>query len=207
MLGFYNYTVILTYMGLACSFIGMVNALQGNIRIALLCLMLSGLCDMFDGKVARTRKSTDLEKRFGIQIDSLCDLICFGVFPAIIGYGIGIRSVFGLFCMFIYVLSALIRLSYFNVMEEERQNGTTEKRKNYEGLPVTTVAIIIPAVFLLKLINGIPFAIIYPIILLILSGAFTIKFNVKKPIGKEVALMVSTGMIVFILVAKFGGRL
>ena len=207
MLGFYNYTVILTYMGLACSFVGIVNVLQGNIKIALLVLMLSGVCDMFDGKIARTRKSTDSEKRFGIQIDSLCDLICFGVFPAIIGYGIGIRNVFGLFCMFIYVLSALIRLSYFNVIEEERQNKTTEKRKNYQGLPVTTVAIIIPAVFLLKLVNGIPFLTIYPMILLLLAAAFTLNFKVKKPRGKEVTIMISMGIILFTLVTKFGNNL
>ena len=109
--------------------------------------------------------------------------------------------------MFIYVLSALIRLSYFNVIEEERQNKTTEKRKNYQGLPVTTVAIIIPAVFLLKLVNGIPFLTIYPMILLLLAAAFTLNFKVKKPRGKEVTIMISMGIILFTLVTKFGNNL
>ena len=80
MIGFYNYTVILTYMGLASSLIGIYLAMSGShITMAVIALMISGLCDMFDGKVARTRKRTDDEKKFGIQIDSLCDLICFGL--------------------------------------------------------------------------------------------------------------------------------
>ena len=56
MIGFYNYTVILTYMGLASAVVGMVTALKGNLLVAVVCLMVSGACDMFDGKVARTKK-------------------------------------------------------------------------------------------------------------------------------------------------------
>ena len=41
--------------------------------------MAAGFCDMFDGKIASTRKRTRQEKRFGIQIDSLSDLACFGI--------------------------------------------------------------------------------------------------------------------------------
>ena len=48
---------------------------------------------MFDGKVARTKKDrTECEKKFGIQIDSLCDAICFGVLPVVIGYSVGMRD-------------------------------------------------------------------------------------------------------------------
>jgi phosphatidylserine synthase len=86
MLGFYNYTVILTYVSLLISSIGIYLAAAGHPFYALCCLLASGICDMFDGKIARTRKkSTAEEKRFGIQIDSLCDVICFGVLPSAIG--------------------------------------------------------------------------------------------------------------------------
>ena len=85
MLGIYNYTVILTYLGMLSGFAGILFLLNGNVRGALICLMISGVCDMFDGKVASTKKDrTRSEKRFGIQIDSLSDLICFGVLPALI---------------------------------------------------------------------------------------------------------------------------
>ena len=84
MLGVYDYTVILTYISLWISIGGMMLSLNGHLDLAVLCLALSGLCDMFDGKIARTKKDrTEIEKRFGIQIDSLCDIVCFGVGPTI----------------------------------------------------------------------------------------------------------------------------
>ena len=107
--------------GLASAFFGMTQAVSGNIKIALVCLMISGICDMFDGKIARSMERTEDEKRFGIQIDSLCDLVCFGVFPAVIGYAVGMRSPICVIFLICYVLTALIRLAFFNVMEEKRQ--------------------------------------------------------------------------------------
>ena len=81
-LGIYDYTVILTYISLGISVFGISRALEGDFKVAIFCLALSGLCDMFDGKIARTKKNrTDDEKNFGIQIDSLCDVVCFGIFP------------------------------------------------------------------------------------------------------------------------------
>ena len=79
MIGFYDYTVILTYISFASSISGIFLATRGHFNWAIFCLAFSGLCDMFDGKIARTKKNrTEDEKRFGIQIDSLCDIVCFG---------------------------------------------------------------------------------------------------------------------------------
>ena len=127
MLGFYDYTVVLTYISLGFSIVGMTRALEGDFRVAILCLALSGLCDMFDGKVARTKKNrTEDEKRFGIQIDSLCDVVCFGVFPIMICYCLGMRGAFSVFILALYGMASVIRLAFFNVMEEKRQNETAE---------------------------------------------------------------------------------
>ncbi len=99
MIGYYNYTVILTYTSLVSSLVGIffaagVGGGEPQPDYAVICLMISGLCDMFDGKIARTRSRTESEKNFGIQIDFLCDLVCFGVLPAAIGYSIGMKSWF-----------------------------------------------------------------------------------------------------------------
>ena len=56
LIGVYDYTVILTYIGLCCSVIGMTQAIDGRFRIAIVCLALSGFCDMFDGKIARSKE-------------------------------------------------------------------------------------------------------------------------------------------------------
>ena len=138
MIGYYNYTVILTYMSLVSSVLGMFLAVGfgGNAPhpdYAIICLMVSGLCDMFDGKVARTKKDrTENEKKFGIQIDSLCDAVCFGVLPSIIGYSVGMKDWCDLPILIFFPLCAVIRLAYFNVAEEDRQKKTSETRKVYE---------------------------------------------------------------------------
>ena len=76
MIGFYDYTVILTYVGFCSGMAGIFCASAKHVRLAVFFLALSGLCDMFDGKIARTKKNrTDDEKSFGIQIDSLSDMV------------------------------------------------------------------------------------------------------------------------------------
>ena len=120
MLGFYDYTVILTYLSLVISVFGMTRALEGDFRVAILCLALSGLCDMFDGKIARTKKDrTEDEKKFGIQIDSLCDVVCFGVFPIMICYCLGMKGKVSVIILALYGVASVIRLGFFNVMEEK----------------------------------------------------------------------------------------
>ncbi|MEA4814126.1 MAG: CDP-alcohol phosphatidyltransferase family protein [Oscillospiraceae bacterium] len=113
MLGFYNYTVILTYVGMLASFLGIMFAIDGSILQALLCLMISGFCDMFDGRVASTMKRTRNEKNFGIQIDSLSDLICLGVLPAVIVHTLSPRNIIVSCICGLYLLCALILLLLF----------------------------------------------------------------------------------------------
>ena len=117
-IGIYNYTVILTYLSVICAVIGMVLSAKGHFGAAVICLMLCGICDAFDGTVARSKKDrTEDEKAFGIQIDSLCDVISFGVYPAVLCFHLGADGIVGILCMCTYVLCAVIRLAFFNVLE------------------------------------------------------------------------------------------
>lgn len=195
MLGYYNYTVILTYISLIISFFGMTFALEGNVKLALLCLLLSGTCDMFDGPVARTKERTSEEKEFGIQIDSLVDLVCFGVFPAVIGYSLGLNSVFEKAVLSLYALAAVIRLAYFNVQESIRQTQTTEKRKTYQGLPVTSSALIFPLLYCICKLFTIPLKNIYFLGIIIVGTLFVTNFEIKKAGKNEMILM---GIIAFV---------
>ena len=181
MLGYYNYTVVLTYIGMLTAFTGIVIACDGNINGALVCLMLSGVCDLFDRPIARTRERTAEEKRFGIQIDSLSDLIGFGVLPGIILYQMAEKSLIGIMVSAIYVLCALIRLAYFNVMEEKRQDATEEARTSYQGLPVTVSAILIPAVCYIQNVDGIQNGVTTMFTMSIMAAAFLIPIKVEKP--------------------------
>ena len=149
-IGFYDYTVILTYISLFSGLVGIGMASQGRLGAAILCLMFSGFCDMFDGAVARTKKNrTADEKNFGIQLDSLCDLVCFGVLPAVYLYFSGVNAWYGIVILLLYVLAALIRLAFFNVLEINRQKSEDGCAKGYRGLPVTSSAMIFPFFYLL----------------------------------------------------------
>lgn len=201
MIGYYNYTVILTYMSLVSSVLGMFFAMgiKGDIHpeYAIICLMISGLCDMFDGKVARTKKNrSENEKNFGIQIDSLCDAVCFGVLPSIIGYSVGMNSWCDVPVLVMFPLCAVIRLAYFNVVEEERQKQTSEVRKTYEGLPVTSVALIIPLLYSFhRDIGSKWFPTIYGFTLFIIAIAFITRFKIKKPAMKTMLTFIGIGFI------------
>lgn len=192
MIGFYSYTVVLTYFGLASAAMGMILTFQGFAKYALFCLAFSGLCDMFDGKVARLKKDrTEDEKRFGIQIDSLCDVVCFGAFPMILCYSIGMRGPAGISILVFYLIAGVIRLAFFNVMEEKRQDETDEARKYYQGLPITSIAIILPLFCTLRPLLGHRFLSELHICILTVGLLFIINFPLRKPGWKMLTLLVA----------------
>ena len=192
MIGFYSYTVVLTYLGLASAAMGMILTVQGFAKYALFCLAFSGLCDMFDGKVARLKKDrTEDEKRFGIQIDSLCDVVCFGAFPMILCYSIGMRGPAGISILVFYLIAGVIRLAFFNVMEEKRQDETDEARKYYQGLPITSIAIILPLFCTLRPLLGHRFLSELHICILTVGLLFIINFPLRKPGWKMLTLLVA----------------
>ncbi len=193
MIGFYNYSVILTYLGLAISLFGMTEAMQGRFMVSILCLALAGACDTFDGKVARTMKNRSHEAElFGVQIDSLCDCICFGVFPAIFAYCLGMKGTLGILVAVFYVLGAVIRLAFFNVLDEiKRTEPPTNERKTYRGLPVTSIAIIFPILYVFRpfMANGL-FTTIMTFVMLAVAFLFVLDFKLKKPSNQLVAVYI-----------------
>lgn len=200
MIGYYNYTVILTYLSLLSALFGTHLAFNGKYVEALICLLLCGAFDAFDGMVARTKKErTEEEKKFGIQIDSLVDMFSFGIFPAIIGYTMGLKNGIWFFIFAIYAICAVSRLGYFNVAEEMRQQETTEKRKYYQGLPVTSSAVIFPLVYLLSyfLSPELTYS-IYGCVMFAVAMAFVIDFKVIKPGLKGILAIGVVCLLIFI---------
>jgi len=196
MIGFYNYSVILTCVGLVSALLGITRVFAGDFKSAVLCMIVSGICDMFDGNIARLFKNrSEQEKSFGIQIDSLCDLVCFGVFPAIFGYFVSTNKIIGEVSAILLVLAAVIRLAYFNVKEIKRQQETTEKRKYYQGLPVTSMSMILPTCYCFRNVLG---AVAYPYVLpgvyLITSFLFLYDFKFYKPSRRTEVIMAIYGV-------------
>ena len=181
MLGVYDYTVIATYAALIISIQGIFASASGKPEVGLLCLMACGVIDVFDGKIARSKKDrTDDGKLFGIQIDSLNDLVCFGVLPAVIGFALGMTSPLAKLALSLFTLAALIRLAYFNVLEEKRQKETTADRVSYSGLPVTTISVAMPLFYLAAEYLSISVITVFSILLPAMAIAFISPLKVRK---------------------------
>lgn len=209
MIGFYDYTVVVTYISLISSIMGMFFAIDGKLPLAVFCLAFSGLCDMFDGKIARTKKNrTDDEKAFGIQIDSLCDIVCFGIFPIILGHQLGMCKIYSLMILAFYGVAGVIRLAYFNVMEEKRQSETSENRKYYQGLPITSMSVIMPLLFMVSVFfPGFRYFLVCLHIAMLLVGfLFILNFRFRKPTNRELVILVAVVAVavLFILLYKEG---
>ena len=184
-------------MSLISSVFGMTQAIHGDYKMAVFCLAFSGICDAFDGRVARTKKNrTEDEKAFGIQLDSLCDVICFGIFPAMICYLLGVRGTLGLLLVSFYCVCAVIRLAFFNVLEGKRQQVESGCNKTYRGLPVTSISVLLPLAFWLQFcLSETGFQILLHGLLLVVGFLFILDFPIPKPGLKEILLIIVLVMI------------
>ncbi len=205
LLGYYNYTVVLTYAGVGAAICGVFFSVSGYSFWGVVCLLFAGLTDMFDGKIASTMKRNENEKNFGIEIDSLCDLISFGVLPIAIGYGLGLSGAIFYISAVLYLICAIIRLAYFNVDEMCRQKSENSRRRVYYGFPVTLSALVFPLIYGLQNILGAAMCIIYQIALYCIAVLFVLRFRMYKPKGKEIFIVLALGIAITALVISSGG--
>lgn len=189
MIGVYDYTVIATYLATAFGICGMLQAIEGYPLAAIICLLAAGLLDTVDGRIARTKKNrSETEKGFGIQIDSLNDVMCFGVLPALTAYmlaveWLGAAPVWYIIILIFFILAGLIRLAYFNVTEEERQRSSTEPRKYYLGLPITSSTLLFPLLYLLTILpeSAMVSAVMMAVGMLVIGILYVVPIHIRKP--------------------------
>lgn len=206
--GFWHYGVILTYLSVIAAITGICLSFLVSPFWGIVCLLISGVCDAFDGAVASMRKNRSPEdKKFGGQIDSLSDIISFGVAPAIVGFSIGMREWYFIAILCVFVLCALIRLAYYNVTEEVRAEEGAGKRVAFEGLPVTNVAVGLPVFYLVatmfseRLVTNLIMASAY----LILSFLFVFRFRMPKAgvRGLLITMGILTALIIGLALIRY----
>ncbi|WNX87347.1 CDP-alcohol phosphatidyltransferase family protein [Emergencia timonensis] len=155
---------------------------------------------MFDGKVARRKKDrTDNEKLFGIQLDSLCDVVAFGAFPSLLCYCMGVKGSLGMLAIGFYCICGVIRLAYFNVVETNNFFSEEEHEKVYHGLPITSIAVILPVLYLLHFVLPYTFPVLLMVMLFAVGTLFIADFKMKKPSNKVLALIVAVVAIAIII--------
>ena len=135
---------ICSLAGLLCAVLGIYYAILGNFPVAIIGVLWAVLFDWADGIIARQIAGrTDHHRAFGGQLDSLIDIVSFGVFPAVFLLSYGKFSPWFLPGAFLIVATSAIRLSYFNIF------GLIDD-KTYMGLALDNNVIILAFVFLFE---------------------------------------------------------
>ena len=138
--------------GVGALFSTMTYLQTGDLRhiiFACALLVLALIFDVFDGRVARWRQMTSA---MGRELDSLADIISFGVAPAVIAYALGMNGLFDRIVLAYFVACGVSRLARYNVTAEELSGGTG-KVKYFEGTPIPT-SIFLVALLSLAAWNG-----------------------------------------------------
>jgi CDP-diacylglycerol--serine O-phosphatidyltransferase len=140
--GIYILPNLFTTGSLFAGFYGMVATLNGDFRTAALWILVSSIFDGLDGKVARL---TGTSSRFGVEYDSLADLVSFGVAPGLLMYSWALKPFgrLGWLAAFLFVACSALRLARFNVQVE------TVESKRFVGLPTPATASMVSATVLL----------------------------------------------------------
>ena len=97
--------------------------------------------DVLDGYVARL--DTRRQSRLGADLDSLADIVSFGVAPAVLGYTLGLRGLWDVVVLTFFVCSGISRLARFNVTSASLTNAATGKVRYFEGTPIPTSLLLV----------------------------------------------------------------
>lgn len=170
---------ICSLAGLLCAVLGIYFAIGGNFPLAIIGLLWAILFDWSDGIIARRIKGrTDESRAFGGQLDSLIDIVSFGILPAVLLLCYGEFSPWFLPGAFLIVAASAIRLSYFNLFG--LNNDST-----YMGLAVDNNGIILAFVFLFEsLFSQTIFSIILYITCIVVAALNVAPVRTPKFTGK-----------------------
>ena len=126
----------ITSLGLLAGFYSLISSINSHFELAAFMIAIAFICDGLDGRVARLSNSSS---QFGIEYDSLSDVVAFGVAPAGLMYSWAVKPLgtIAIVICGLYVVCAALRLARFNV-----QTGSTDKSR-FTGLPVPGAAVLI----------------------------------------------------------------
>jgi CDP-diacylglycerol--serine O-phosphatidyltransferase len=140
--GVYILPNLFTMGNLFCGFYAIIAVFQGHYQMAAVAVVLANVFDILDGKVARLMRATS---RFGMELDSLADLVSFGVAPALLVFSWALNSYgrFGWLAAFLFTACGALRLARFNVQADSAEKGT------FTGLPIPAAASMIATTVLM----------------------------------------------------------
>lgn len=192
--GIYLLPNLFTTAGLFAGFYAIVAAMEGLFDIAAIAIFVAMIMDSLDGRVARL---TNTQSAFGAELDSLSDMVSFGIAPALVIYSWSLKSLgkLGWLAAFIFAAATALRLARFNT-----QLGTADKRY-FQGLPSPAGAGIIAGIVWLSVETAIPGASITLLIAtLTVLTALVMVSNIRYHSFKQVDLKGRVPFVTILLV-------
>lgn len=171
--GVYLLPNLITAAGIFAGFYVIIASSDGNYRTAAWFILVAAIFDGLDGKVARL---TNTASKFGVELDSLADVISFGVAPGVLLYSWALRPFgkLGWLAAFLYVICGALRLARFNV-----QVSTVES-KRFIGMPIPAAACIVATcVLLFYELGGTGTVKMISMVILVFLLAFLMVSNIK----------------------------
>ena len=157
---------IFTVGNLCCGVLSIFLAIDGLFDLSALLLFLAVVFDVLDGKIANLLNQ---KNPFGKQIDSMSDLVSFGVAPALLFYSLSSPGILGVIVALFFVACGMLRLARYNISEEA----------GFEGVPITVNGVLFPLLFLL--FSSVPESLNYwPIVFLIQSILMISTFKISR---------------------------
>jgi CDP-diacylglycerol--serine O-phosphatidyltransferase len=200
--GIYILPNLITAGSLFAGFYSMVETLNGNYGTAAIWIFISAICDGLDGKVARMTGTTS---QFGVEFDSLADLVAFGVTPGLLMYSWALKPFgrLGWLAAFLFVVCGALRLARFNVQV------TTVESKRFVGLPIPAAASMVASTVLLFSHFGWPssykrlaiLVLIYLLAFLMVSSVKYYSFKDPELIKKQPFGFLVLAIVLLIIVA------
>lgn len=135
---------IVTLTGLSAAISSALLAINGQVPFAVVALMVAGVCDLFDGFVARRMNRTQQQKEFGGNLDSVVDACSFGFAPVVLVYAAGINDLIAIPLLIFFAICVVWRLACFDTVGLQGEGS----KQYFVGLPVTYVAMFLPLAFL-----------------------------------------------------------
>ncbi len=197
--GVYILPNFLTSMGLFCGFFAIISIMQGDYLRAAWAIVIAGVFDGLDGRIARMTNTTS---RFGLEYDSLADLVAFGVAPALLSYSWVLDQYgrLGWLAAFLYVGCGAVRLARFNVM------AGTEKSGFFQGMPIPGAAGMVASTvifcFHFNFVDKIPLSIIFVLMIFLLAFLMvsSIRFRSFKDLDLRSRKPFSSVVLVIMLI-------
>ncbi len=187
---------ICSLLGLMSAVIGIYFAIQGNFKAAIIGVLWAVLFDWYDGIIARRMKGrTKVQGEYGAQLDSMIDIVSFGILPAILLLSYADYNIWFLPGAFIIIAASAVRLAYFNVY------GLMDS-KTYKGFPLDNNVLILALVFLFEgFFTPSVFAIIIYALLVLLAALNLSSIPTPKFGGKWVYALVAYVLVMTIAFA------